>query len=66
MNDAPVSVGLTPYYSEACPAALTSLYVGGRHQPPLTKEDIERNSRMINVVSVAFWNKFNAPHGKCL
>ena len=28
-------LGLSPNYAEACPSALTSLYVGGHHQRPM-------------------------------
>jgi len=30
-----VHTGLSPNYAEACPSALTSLYVGGHHQRPM-------------------------------
>jgi hypothetical protein len=32
-------LGLSPDYAEACPSALTSLYVGGHHQRSMAKGD---------------------------
>lgn len=43
-------LGNSPYYAEPCPAALTSLYVGGQHQKPETFKDIRYT---FNVVSIS-------------
>ncbi|KAK4030076.1 hypothetical protein OUZ56_023034 [Daphnia magna] len=39
--------GLSPYYAEACPAVLTSLYVGGEHVRPHTAFDSKRTDNVV-------------------
>lgn len=50
-----LSKGLSPYYAEACPAVLTSLYVGGEHVRPHTAFDSRRTDNVV-IVSFKLWS----------